>query len=71
MMKTINQIIKQRDNDYTHLELKYKSITNSELVIDPFNSITFRPKNINLTVSIIIPAWNASDTIQKCLKSTS
>ncbi|MFX1392331.1 MAG: glycosyltransferase [Promethearchaeota archaeon] len=69
MDKKINQIINERDNDYSHLELHYKTITNSELVRDPYNSINYFPQRMELKASIIIPTWNACDTITKCLKS--
>jgi len=69
MMKTCKDIIAQSNNDYTHLEVKYKDITGTELVIDPFKSIKYRYSNIDLRASIIIPAWNVEDTVYKCLKS--
>ena len=65
-MKSTLEIIRERSNDYEALEETYRSITGSELVTEPLDSPRF-VFPLTLSASIVIPAWNASHTIEKCL----
>ncbi len=67
MTANLKQIIQEKSNDYSSLEEQYRLATDGELVQDPFSSIWKHPKEITLSVSIVIPAWNAGNTIRRCL----
>ena len=67
-MKTVNQAIDEKDNDYSLLENNYLKLTGLSLSLDtnsPPPNICFTKKP--LSASIVIPAWNASATILSCL----
>ncbi|HEY2117088.1 MAG TPA: glycosyltransferase [Candidatus Angelobacter sp.] len=55
-------------NDYDSLEKKYRDATGTELVDDPFNSPRGRLP-LHVRTSVVIPAWNAADTIESCLRA--
>ena len=59
--------IEAKSNDYTALENIYCQVTGGHLTSDPFRSPFSRFPTIDLTVTVVIAAWNASDTIQRCL----
>ncbi len=65
--KNLKRIVQEKCNDYSHLEDTYRLATGGELVRDPFNSIWYCPEDITLSASVVIPAWNAGITIQRCL----
>lgn len=65
-MKSLLHIIRERTNDYRSLEQTYSSISGEELVCDPLNSLR-SAFCLTVSTSIVIPAWNASQTIEKCL----
>lgn len=54
-------------NDYSTLEAMYHRITGGELVRDPCASVHYAGPDIKLSASVIIPAWNARDTLEQCL----
>src|SRR3989304_2182263 len=58
----------KEDNDYTFLQKKYEDATGVKL-LDPFLlPVPISSKDLP-TVSIIIPTWNAGETILACLTS--
>lgn len=65
--ETIFESIEAHSNDYSNLEDEYVRLTRDHLVSDPFRSPGSHHPILNLTVSVVIAAWNASDTIQRCL----
>ena len=67
MLTTVEEILSEKSNDYTHHEHQYQAIAGSELVLDPLTSPTHGLNEIGLSVSVIIPAWNARHTIERCL----
>jgi glycosyltransferase involved in cell wall biosynthesis len=64
---TLYDIIRERSNDYSPLENIYHSVTGGELVCNPLTSARYGPDEITLSASVVIPAWNARDTIEQCL----
>ena len=66
-MKTLLQIVQEHSNDYSVLEEVYRTMTGGELVGEPFISPRYAPCEITLSTSVVIPAWNARDTIEQCL----
>lgn len=68
MIENIENNLSSRINNYDCLENRYRRITGSELVTEPYSSI-MQELNLDLTVSIIIAAWNAQSTITQCLKA--
>lgn len=67
--QTIFQAIRDVSNDYSLLEHAYNQQTGHSLVSDPFASAVAPHSRIDTTVSVIIAAWNARDTIERCLQS--
>ena len=67
MTATLKQLVESHDNDYSELERDYRRLTGSELVIDPYRSIHSTLPEIHLSVSVVIPAWNAARTLLHCL----
>jgi len=67
--KNLRQLVAEKHNDYSKLEVEYQAITGYELVSEPYSSISDNGQKITLSASIVIAAWNASSTIQKCLKA--
>jgi len=67
MTKALYAILQEHNNDYSTLEKIYREKTGGELVCDPFNSPRYTGPEITLSASVIIPAWNAKNTIEKCL----
>src|SRR5947209_9840331 len=67
MAQTLEQQSQQHNNDYTHLEAVYREATGSELVLDPYRSAFNTGSELTLSASVVIPAWNASDTLEQCL----
>ena len=67
MLKNIKDILKNKSNDYSRLEEKFQKITSMSLTTDstPIDDQVHSP--IDLSASIVIPAWNAKDTILSCL----
>lgn len=63
----INKILSQHNNDYSSLEKSFNNQYNRELI---FDSILFEELTDNgpsLSASVVIPAWNAEDTIVQTL----
>jgi glycosyltransferase involved in cell wall biosynthesis len=69
MLHTLEQQSQQHNNDYTTLESLYRETTGGELIIDPYQSASHPVPNLTLTASIVIPAWNACETLEQCLIS--
>lgn len=65
---TIKESLVEKSNDFTFLEKKYKDKTGINL-FDPFAPPASITSKTLLTVSIIIPAWNAKGTILACLSA--
>ncbi|OGM25077.1 hypothetical protein A2627_00315 [Candidatus Woesebacteria bacterium RIFCSPHIGHO2_01_FULL_39_28] len=66
-MKTIDQVLNEKSNDYSPLEDEYFKSTGHSLSLDPNNPPAPIPTVKPLNVSVVIPAWNASSTILSCL----
>lgn len=67
-MTSIQEILANKSNDYTSLQELYEKKTKSKL-LDPFASTVSEYVRELPTVSVIIPAWNAEDTILPCLSA--
>ncbi|MEK7558676.1 MAG: glycosyltransferase [Patescibacteria group bacterium] len=67
--KTLGDIIAERSNNYTFLEEKYQQMTERFLVLDPFSPPPNLSSALPLSVSIVIPAYNAEASIFACLVS--
>ncbi len=65
--QTLEEQIHARDNNYRALETMYRRATGGELVRDPYESVRHAGPPLTLSASIVIPAWNARDTLQQCL----
>lgn len=65
---TIKESLIKKNNDYTSLQKKYEDATRVKL-LDPFTPPVRIDSKTLPTVSIIIPAWNARETILACLTS--
>jgi len=64
--KNLEQQAHAHDNDYTDLEALYRYETGGELVSDPYVSLR-QEEPITLSASVVIPAWNACDSLEQCL----
>ena len=67
MPHTLESQSQLHNNNYTPFESFYHRVTGSELVLDPYRSAFNSGPELTLSASIVIPAWNASDTLQQCL----
>src|SRR6266702_286469 len=67
MPQTLEQQSQQHNNNYTHLEALYHDATGSELMLDPYRSAFNAGPKLILSSSVVIPAWNACDTLEQCL----
>ncbi len=67
MQHTLEQQVNTHNNDYTALEALYREATGSELVLDPYLFAFNTGPKLTLSASIVIPAWNARDTLEQCL----
>src|SRR3954468_14624357 len=67
MSETLDQLAKAQDNDYRHLEAVYHTATGSTLVNDPFDSVRHPLPGLTFSASVVIPAWNARETLTQCL----
>src|SRR5947209_1115630 len=67
MSSTLESQSQQHNNDYTALEALYRASTGGELVLDPYRSFFHPGPELTLSASVVIPAWNARDTIEQCL----
>ena len=67
MPHTLEFQSQQHNNDYGHLEALYRQVTGSELVLDAYLSALNTGPELTLSASVIIPAWNARDTLEQCL----
>ncbi len=67
--RTLGAVLSEHDNDYTELETRASMVTDRSRL---FNA-DLRPLQPNgtapLRTTVVIPAWNASDTILSCLTS--
>ena len=63
----ILKCLSQRGNYYGILEDKFKKTTGSHLILDPFKPPVSIETNDIPNISIIIPMWNARDSILSCL----
>lgn len=69
LSKTLRDVIAERSNDYTFLEKKYAQDDEKSLLLDPFAIPQYKLPMSPSTVSVIIPAYNASESILSCLTS--
>ncbi len=67
MSTTLKQALSKLSNDYTPLEEKYARVTGTSLFLDPFAPPPRVKTTTPLTVSVVIPAWNARESILPCL----
>jgi|GEM_PF-729946 len=67
MELTLEQQAQAHDNDYSALETRYRQVIGSELVSDPYTSARHPLPRLTLSASVVIPAWNAADTLAQCL----
>lgn len=67
--RTLREVISERDNDYSFLEKRYAQIGEKSLLLDPFALPQYNSSLLPLTVSIVIPAYNARESILACLAS--
>ena len=65
---TIKELLLRKNNDYTSLQKRYENAVKINL-FDPFTPSVPIDSKTPPTVSIIIPAWNARETILACLTS--
>jgi len=67
--KNISKFLSRKSNFYEFLEDKFKKTTGSHLILDPLKP-PVRLKSHNLpSISIVIPMWNARDSVLSCLAS--
>jgi glycosyltransferase involved in cell wall biosynthesis len=64
---TLEQQARAHNNDYSALEGAYHQVTGAELVQDPYGSARYTAPGHTLSASVLIPAWNARDTLEQCL----
>ncbi len=67
MPHTLESQSQQHNNDYTALEATYRARTGGELVLDPYRSAFNTGPTLTLSASVVIPAWNARETLEQCL----
>src|SRR5216110_1641275 len=67
MRQSLRKQSQSHNNDYTALEVTYRTVTGGELVIDPYLSILNTGPELTLSASVVIPAWNACGTLEQCL----
>lgn len=67
MPLTLESQSQQHNNDYTALEALYRASTGGELVLDPYRSAFNTGPELTLSASVVIPAWNARETLEQCL----
>jgi tetratricopeptide (TPR) repeat protein/glycosyltransferase involved in cell wall biosynthesis len=65
--RTLEQLARAHDNEYSALESVYRRTTGGELVSDPYQSVHHSVPDMTLSASVVIPAWNARDTLAQCL----
>ncbi|MFV2013993.1 MAG: glycosyltransferase [Candidatus Heimdallarchaeota archaeon] len=65
---TIKELYVKKNNNYTLLQKRYENVTKTNL-LDPFTPPVSIDSKALPTVSIIISAWNARETILACLSS--
>lgn len=65
--ETLLRLIQSHSNGYCPTEDAYFRLTHSHLVSDPFRSPAARYPMLSLKVSVVIAAWNAGNTIERCL----
>ncbi len=65
----VNKILETLGNNYEKMEKYYRKITGSELTSDPYGSIEKDFPIKKTTISIVIPAYNNGERLQKCLLS--
>jgi glycosyltransferase involved in cell wall biosynthesis/tetratricopeptide (TPR) repeat protein len=67
MAFTLESLAAARDNDYGALSEAYRLRTGAELAGDPFESARCTGPPLTMSASVVIPAWNARDTLASCL----
>src|SRR4051812_37376563 len=67
MEQTLEQQAAARDNDYQAWEAVYQRVTGGALVDDPYGSARHPAPQLTLSASVVIPAWNARETLEQCL----
>lgn len=66
--KSLKKILAERNNDYTFVENKYSNSAGTSLLLDPF-TYPLSMSSPSLSATVLIPAWNARDTILACLSA--
>jgi GT2 family glycosyltransferase len=66
-MPTLEQQSRAFANDYAALEAVYRDDVGAEMVTDPYRSPFFSPSQQTVSASVIVPAWNAAETLTACL----
>ena len=66
MGKNIKEILENKSNDYSELEKRFFEKTSKSLIFDNCPVIEKSFPEV-LSASVVIPAWNAKDTILICL----
>ncbi len=67
MARNIKKYLYEKDNDYSDLEKEFFKKYNKSLIFDHCVLDPNIPDEEILTASVVIPAWNAEDTILACL----
>lgn len=62
-LRNIQAFLAHQSNDYSDLEATFLKKTGKELVFDSISSVDLSEEPLTLTASVVIPAWNAADTI--------
>lgn len=66
MTKDIRGILKNHSNDYSELESEFYKRFGGSFIYDSFRLDDLKIKPL-LSASVVIPAWNAEDTIFSCI----
>jgi glycosyltransferase involved in cell wall biosynthesis/tetratricopeptide (TPR) repeat protein len=67
MSVTLERQAAGHSNDYSDLEARYRAAAGAQLVLDPHGSALQPLPEVTLSASVVIPAWNAADTLAQCL----
>ncbi|MFA4930353.1 MAG: tetratricopeptide repeat protein [Patescibacteria group bacterium] len=67
--KSVKEILEKLGNNYDELDKYYEKETGSKLAEDPYQSFETNVEIKNTTISIVIPAYNNGERLQKCLSS--
>lgn len=68
-MALMRDLLAAHSNDYSPLERAYKNVAGVDLVTNPYAAPVGRAINLTMSMSVVIPAWNAAATIEPCLRA--